>query len=292
VQDISGPPPCDDLGVEPTDLEARRRAKELLSRPAPATYGANDMEFPATPQQWERLKRLTYLLDAAPGLDRPGLSEPDAAGIRYMRSAESSPELDKLHELVYDMGLVSQWFTASTPDPPADDVLFGLDLFDTCVELTRIFRGDRFVEGLLVSRVNEGVVQRLCRRAYSIVNTTDGWPKSLAPTSGGRLPMGMVFRSLSGEIEGRTTGGRRECPADGCPGWLVSVLWETGQLLHICSEGWHHDPETGELRVVGGGEISARFVSPPPLGEPPRPRSEWPTRAELSKRKAWSAVAR
>ncbi len=277
--------------MEPTDLGAWRRAKELLSRPAPASYTANDMEFPATPRQWERLKRLTFLLDAAAKLAGPGLGDPDANGVRYLQSAQSSADLDEVHQLVYDMGLVSEWFVALTPEPPAGDLLYSLDLFETCVEITRIFRGDRFAEGLLAARVNEGVVQRLCRRAYAIVNTADGWPKSLPILPSGRIGTGLVFRSLSGEIEGRTTGGRRRCPVDGCPGWLASVLWETGQLLHICSEGWHHDPETGELRVVGGGEISARFVSPPPRGVDPLPRSEWPTRDELSKRKAWSTVA-
>jgi hypothetical protein len=63
----------------------------------------------------------------------------------------------------------------------------------------------------------------------------------------------------------------------------------TPQQLHICSEGWHFDPDSLELRIVGGGEISARFVTPRPFGEPPLPKSEWPSRAELLKRKAWSA---
>jgi hypothetical protein len=46
--------------------------------------------------------------------------------------------------------------------------------------------------------------------------------------------------------------------------------------MHICSEGWVYDPATQEVRVTGGGEISARYVSPKPLGTPPRPREEWP----------------
>jgi hypothetical protein len=46
--------------------------------------------------------------------------------------------------------------------------------------------------------------------------------------------------------------------------------------MHICSEGWVYDPATQEVRVTGGGEISARYVSPTPLGTQPRPREEWP----------------
>lgn len=240
----------------------------------------------ATPAQWERLRRLTYLLDAAPHLAGPSLSERDQSGIRHIQSAGTSDELDELHQLVHEMGLVSPEFPhVSVPKPPSYD---GLGLFDTCVEITRIFRGDRFVEGLLAGLVNDGVVQRLCRQVYSLVNTIDGWPVAFAPLPNGRVPVGLVVRSLSGAIEGRTTGGRRRCPARGCPGWLVTVSWETGQLLHICSEGWHFDPSSHEIHVVGGGEISARFVSPPPLGEPPRPRSQWPSRLELHTTRAWS----
>ncbi len=209
-----------------------------------------------------------------------------------MQSAETSGDLNELHRLVYDMGLVSPEFASDPSEPLPRGPIDDLGLFETCNWITRIFREDRFVEGLLVSEVNEGTVQRLCRRAYTLVNTSDGWPPSLPTLPDGRITAGLVFRSLSGEIEGRTTGGRRRCPAHGCPGWLVGVLWETGQQMYICSEGWHFDPQSGELRVVGGGEISARFVSPPPLGEPPRPKSEWPTRSELLKRNAWSTTAK
>jgi hypothetical protein len=52
--------------------------------------------------------------------------------------------------------------------------------------------------------------------------------------------------------------------------------------MHICSEGWEFDPAANEVRITGGGEISARFVSPPPEGTPPLPRSEWPDPSELT----------
>ena len=115
--------------------------------------------------------------------------------------------------------------------------------------------------------------------------TIDGeagpWPAVFPVDAGGRVARGLAVRSLSGTIEGRTTGGRRPCISEGCPGWFIGVKWETGQQLHICSEGWRYDPDTRTVQVTGGGEISARFVSPKPLGTPPAPPSEWPERSAL-----------
>lgn len=113
------------------------------------------------------------------------------------------------------------------------------------------------------------------------------WPDGFPTTADGGIAEGLVVRSRSGELEGRTTGSRRPCISHDCPGWFIGVRWETGQLMSICSEGWEYDPTTREVRVVGGGEISARFVSPKPLGVPPRPRSEWPDRSTLMRWKGW-----
>ena len=60
------------------------------------------------------------------------------------------------------------------------------------------------------------------------------------------------------------------------------MSWETGQMMHIYSEGWRYAPFIGDVRVTGGGEISARFVSPKPFGTAPRPRAEWPDPATLT----------
>lgn len=115
--------------------------------------------------------------------------------------------------------------------------------------------------------------------------TIDGkpgpWPKAFPVLAENKVERGLMVRSLSGKIEGRTTGGRRPCISDGCPGWFIGVKWETGQQMHICSEGWSYEPATATIRVTGGGEISARFVSPKPLGTPPLPRPAWPARSEL-----------
>jgi hypothetical protein len=121
--------------------------------------------------------------------------------------------------------------------------------------------------------------------------TLDGvpgpWPSAFPLLDDGSVAEGLPVWSMSGEIEGRTTGARLPCISNGCPGWSIGVRWETGQLMRICSEGWRYDSERNEVLVTGGGEISARFVSPKPLGTPPLPRSEWPTREELGRFKGW-----
>jgi hypothetical protein len=105
-------------------------------------------------------------------------------------------------------------------------------------------------------------------------------------TSDGTVDEGLVVRSRSGEIEGRTTGSRMPCRSHQCDGWLIGVRWETGQLLYVCSKGWRYDQATRTVQVVAGGEISARVVSPAPLGAPPLPRDRWPDRTEL-RGKGW-----
>lgn len=115
------------------------------------------------------------------------------------------------------------------------------------------------------------------------------WPKHF-PFINEKVQEGIVVKSLSADIEGRTTGSRRPCTSTDCPGWFITVRWETGQLMHICSEGWQFDPSVNEVRVTGGGEISARFVSPKPLGTPPLPKGEWPARDQLKRRAGWRTV--
>lgn len=117
------------------------------------------------------------------------------------------------------------------------------------------------------------------------------WPEDFPLDAAGKVEEGLVVKSKSGELEGRTTGARQRCSSIGCPGWFVAVTWETGQALRPCSEGTHYDAETKTIRITAGGEISARFVAPSPLGVDPLPREEWPTRAALSKRKGWRVNA-
>jgi hypothetical protein len=113
------------------------------------------------------------------------------------------------------------------------------------------------------------------------------WPAEFPTTADGRVDEGLVVRSKSGRIEGRTTGSRRPCSSTACPGWFIGVLWETGQQTYICSEGWRYDSEANQVRVVAGGEISARWISPPPEGVQPLPVGEWPERSALYRRKGW-----
>ena len=113
------------------------------------------------------------------------------------------------------------------------------------------------------------------------------WPEALPLDAEGKVEEGLVVRSKSGDIEGRTTGARLRCTSIGCPGWLIAVTWESGQALRPCSEGFTYDAATKTIQITGGGEISARFVAPTPLGVAPLAREEWPPRAALSKRKGW-----
>jgi hypothetical protein len=118
------------------------------------------------------------------------------------------------------------------------------------------------------------------------------WLQAFPLVPSGEVAEGLVVWSLLGLVEGRTTGSRRPCSSHGCPGWFIGVNWETGQpTMHICSEGWTYDAASRSVRITGGGEISARFVSPKPLGVPPLPRWEWPPRATLAHRKGWRVAA-
>lgn len=194
-----------------------------------------------TISQWERLKRLTFLVD-------------DHVKTGRASTSNLPPDVEELHRLACDAKVLSA----------------------------------ALADNRLAETVVDGSFQRFLRQAYAFHLTSDGWPMHLSVKPDGRIRTGIVTKSIDGKIEGRTTGGRRRCPSHQCNGWLVGVLWQTGQQLHICTEGWHYDPQADELRVIGGGTISARFVSPKPLGVEPKKRSEWPPRTELMKTKAWS----
>lgn len=117
--------------------------------------------------------------------------------------------------------------------------------------------------------------------------TLGSWPTEMPVGSDGRVEEGLVVWSRSGTIEGRTTGARLRCLSIGCPGWFIGVSWETGQRFRPCSQGWQYDPATKIVRITGGGEISARFVAPAPLGTPPLLRQQWPTRESLTHGMGW-----
>lgn len=109
-----------------------------------------------------------------------------------------------------------------------------------------------------------------------------GWPSDFPVTADGAVAEGLSVFSQSGEIEGRTTGSRRSCGSTECPGWFIGVKWETGQMMFVCSQGWTYFPDERVVRITKGGEISARFISPKPLGVDPLPRDQWPARASLT----------
>lgn len=141
-------------------------------------------------------------------------------------------------------------------------------------------RGEVALGGCIVG---PGVPSHVCPGGHEWDRDADSWPSWLDVDDDNRVPEGLVVRSHSGDIEGRTTGARRRpCAAKSCPGWFLTVSWETGQIMHICSEGWAVDPVSRDIRVTGGGEISARFVSPPHLGTPPLPPEQWPAPERLT----------
>lgn len=122
--------------------------------------------------------------------------------------------------------------------------------------------------------------------------TIDGvagpWPAEFPIAEDGSLAEGLPVWSLSGAIEGRTTGARLPCHSHGCPGWFIGVRWETGQLMQICSEGWRYDPVSRSVRMKEGArEISSTSTSIPDRRQPPLPRSEWPSRESLRRWKGW-----
>ena len=128
------------------------------------------------------------------------------------------------------------------------------------------------------------------RTKYRRELCTGGWPTAFQILDDKHVREGIPVFSISGKIEGRTTGNRRKCAAVGCPGWFIEVQWETGQKFWPCSEGWHYSVDSHgaeRIDIIGGGEISARFISPKPLGTYPLDRSEWPTKSELRTMRGW-----
>lgn len=113
------------------------------------------------------------------------------------------------------------------------------------------------------------------------------WPSDFPLNDDGTVAEGLAVWSQSRRFEGRTTGSRLRCSSLGCPGWFIGVSWETGQGMRPCSEGWQYFADDQTIHITGGGDISARFVSPRPLGTPPLPAVEWPRRADLVSRKGW-----
>jgi hypothetical protein len=121
----------------------------------------------------------------------------------------------------------------------------------------------------------------------TLQNIVGPWPENFPLLSDGKIEEGLAVWSKSKTIEGRTTGSRRPCLSAECEGWFIGVRWETGQMMYPCSKGWSYDPSTREVRVTGGGEISARTVSPRPEGVPPPPREDWPLREVFKRGKGW-----
>jgi len=221
-------------------------------------------ELSETLSTWAEAKRLSFVIDShfpakSGGLRKHGVEVPSVP------SPDLSKEVRRIRELFNDLGIVEP------------ESLSSIDIDD-----------GQPIEGSKYKFLTQEI-----RRLYSeAVCPSDGWPRMLPYSSEKQIKEGIPLFSVSGNIEGRATGSRRKCIAgksdsDKCPGWFIGVLWESGQQMYICSEGWHYDLENDRIDVIGGGEISARFVSPKPLGVPPLPRDVWPDRESLVRRKGW-----
>ena len=115
------------------------------------------------------------------------------------------------------------------------------------------------------------------------------WPSEFSVVDEKHVAEGLVVRSLSGAVEGRTTGHRRPCSTTECPGWFIGVRWESGQLMFICSQGWTYDPGTGSIRVTAGHELAARYVA---LEDADLwPREDWVEPDQLHKWAGWRLEA-
>ena len=221
-------------------------------------------ELSETLSTWAEVKRLSFVIDShfpakSGGLRKHGIEVPSVP------SPDLFKEVRRIRELFNDLGIVKP------------ESLSSIDIDE---------------RQPIESSKYKFLTQEI-RRLYSeAVCSKDGWPKMLPYSSEKQIKEGIPLFSVSGNVEGRATGSRRKCisgkgTSDKCPGWFIGVLWESGQQMYICSEGWHYDSENNRIDVIGGGEISARFISPKPLGVPPLPRDEWPERDALARRKGW-----
>jgi hypothetical protein len=243
-------------------------------------------------QLWVKAKRLSFVVESQIPFALGGLV-PQEDGVFYVSSSELSDEATRLHELFYELEIVSP------ENMPQHDYVADLKTNVAALQekelqqlITWVCRADRFAEGWLADAFNSGTLTRALRRLYFLtLCNEDGWPILFNHETDNSVPEGIPVFSLNEQIEGRTTGSRRKCASKECPGWFIGVLWETGQQMYLCSEGWHYDHVKQRIDVVGGGKISARFISPKPSGVEPLPQAEWPTRSDLINRKGWRISA-
>ena len=237
---------------------------------------------------WGRAKRYTFDIDDYGPLEGPQFRRVGEGTFEIAEGA-SPPALHLLYQLLYELKLVRREVDKSLdPSILTPSGIQALDENQISGCITRIVRADRFSEGLLEIFANSHILQRLVRAAYALRNhNPDAWPSAFPTLDDGRIQSRMTVRSRSIRLEGRTTGGRQKCRSTSCPGWFIGVLWETGQQMFICSQGWHFDANRNEVFVIGGGEISARYISPPPMGRAPLPSLKGKDREALLSRESW-----
>lgn len=109
------------------------------------------------------------------------------------------------------------------------------------------------------SRYRPAMLQEMQRQHLA---SAGEWPPSFPLTAVGKVCEGLVVRSISGRIEGCTTGARLQWSSTSCPGWFIGVSWETGERQRPCSQGWHYDSASRAVRITGGGDITQGGTTP------------------------------
>jgi hypothetical protein len=241
--------------------------------------------------EWESLKRHSFDLDDGPILGGPHFAA-NENNEYVIVSGDYPSALSDLVDAMYRLNLVRSGYDMNAnPDDLTNPVI--RKMADSRVRdfISQIVRADRINEGTLQRFVNNRILLQLARAAYDHeVFNSRHWPKAFPILDEQHVAKGLVVRSRTNKFEGRTTGGRQKCQLTSCPGWSIGVLWETGQQMHICSEGWHFEPSTDEIHVIGGGDVSARYISPKPWGKPPLLKNLWPSKDDLNATAAWKIL--
>jgi len=115
-----------------------------------------------TLNRWERLKRLTFVIDQQVDQRRIrtiSLTNPDVNDMRFVEPGVTTSELNALRIPMYDMGLVSREPDLTANEPPDELAQRELDLDMTKWALTAVFHADRYVDGLFISHVTTKLVQ-------------------------------------------------------------------------------------------------------------------------------------
>ena len=117
---------------------------------------------------WQSLEELVVAFEAGTvQLNTVHPPETAANGVISLGWTEHGDELGRLHELVYEMGVVTDcdWVSWYDPDRYPDvDSLRGAAPVDLIRLATAFFRSDRFREGVIVEYIENGMLVAVLRQ--------------------------------------------------------------------------------------------------------------------------------